>query len=144
MQPERRKMIRKLIAALSALIVVCGVVAAAQPSQASAFKCGNGSCLDVRGTKLFVEYVRPHVSVPALVKYYGHSEIWGPGVHFDTPDRWFQNASATAPSTQASWMNYYLNRSFPDQSKICVRFWRKNVPYNSYSSFGNLCATVHR
>jgi hypothetical protein len=69
-------------------------------------------------------------------------ETWGAGFHYNTADQWYININYDHWVTWRG-ATYYFNRNFPDQSRICSQFWRKNVPYNSYSSLGIACATIH-
>jgi hypothetical protein len=128
------------ILAIGLAIVVS--VTTSPAANASANPCGNGSCITVSGTGLYVSYVQPEVLVPPLVAYYGHMETWGQNFHYNTPDIWYSNPSGSDWDRQSG-ARYYFNRSFPNQSKICSQFWRKNVPYQSYTSLGVACVTIH-
>ncbi len=128
-----------------AVVVLCSAVLA-QVAHASTLTCGNASCQNVTGKGLRVDTVQPLVWLPPNIKYIGHSETWGPGFHANTPDQLFYNASNinwAQANTLGGNRNWSLYRDFPQNSKICTRFWRKAGPGN-YFSLGTACAEIHR
>ena len=129
---------------VSAAVLAAGLVtSAASPASASAHECSGNSCLTVRGSKLFVEWVQPHVIVPGRVVFYGHVEVWGPDLHVNSSDQLFNNIRRNSHGTW-TFRATNLNRSFADGSRICARFWRKNVPGDgSYTGSKPSCVKIH-
>lgn len=139
MKPKGRIVRRLLFGMLTVVLLFVAVPTAAQ---ANATRCSNATCIDVRGNGLWVDTVDVSVNVVARAIYVGHWETWGSGFHYNTSDQTFNNLGSNVG--WRSWTaRYNLQRGLPNQSQICTQFWRKNIPYQSYSSLGTACITVH-
>lgn len=134
-----RHAVRAALVALSML----STAVTADAAQADWNACMGNSCITVVKRGGYVSTVTPKVKLVYGTAFRGHSETWGPGFHFDTPDIDFFNwlSPYAEPLVLPTQVPYRLYRNFPRGSLICSRFWRKNH-FNTYNSMGIACIRI--
>jgi hypothetical protein len=132
---------RLAISASLVLALLLCLPATAQAAVRAKTECSDGVCMTVYRDGTYVRNIVPEVLVPPLQKKFGHTETRGPdGFHHNTPDRWYQNVSGTAFSSQASWLAYSFGRNYPKGSLFCTQFWHKIG--GKYHSSGDECVKL--
>jgi hypothetical protein len=136
-----RKKSRLIGAGVAVLaMVLLGLFGSATGASASAQSC-NVACIDVQGTSTWVDTVQPGMTIGARQRYTGHTETWGSGFHYNTADQLFDNFASSYGWRSYSGPRYSMYRTFPNNSQICSRVWRKDG--GSYYNMGTACITVH-
>jgi hypothetical protein len=135
------------VASVGIASVLAVSVAAIPKVKADSADCTReGSCVQVKGRRLYVNDAIGGVTLSPRGEIYGHTEVWGSYLgrnrfHKNTADKTLSNSAVVRARV---WDTQFVdfNGELPDGSKVCARFWQKVG--GNYQSLGIACLTIER
>ncbi|MBG0831497.1 hypothetical protein HS041_27545 [Planomonospora sp. ID67723] len=91
--------------------------------------CNGWACVKIIGSGGRVDKIQAYTNFWAVLSFYGHFRIWGPGFAYNTPDK--SNPYSLIHSKD-------IGRNYANGSKFCVEAYQKNSD-GSYTRRGLPC-----